>query len=153
MKSLVQDDIYGNLRSEMCMRIANVIPNYESKDERMCEMLMVKGLHHDPVPVWVHPEVWEEVQKACWHATEGGWTTYVAQMAQDNHERRICQLVESAKDNHVQRMYSDPEYWHGFSKQERNINKLFTSTINLVEQVENGSLSIIDFGIELGHLK
>ena len=48
---------------------------------------------------------------------------------------------------------SDPEYWHGFSKQERNINKLLTSTISLVEQVEDGTMSIIDLGIDLGHLK
>ena len=139
------------------MRIANVIPNYETKDERMCEMWTVKGPNYDPVPVQGHLEEWEEVQKACWHATACGWTvtTYIAQVAQDNHDRRICQLAESLKDNHIQRMYSDPKYcqWHGFSKQEHKINKLFTSTISLVEQVEDGTKSIIDFCIELGHLE
>ena len=59
---------------------------------------MVKGPNHNPVPVWGYPEEWEEVKKACWHATECGWTTYIAQMAQDNQEHRICQLAEFAKD-------------------------------------------------------
>ena len=58
VQSLAQDDVYCNLRSEMCMRIANVIPKYESKIERMCEMWMIiKGPNHDhPVPVCGHLE-------------------------------------------------------------------------------------------------
>ena len=51
-------------------------------------------------------------------------------------------------------MYSDPEYyWHRYSKQEHSANKLFTFTIGLVWQVEDGTWSIIDFGIEFGHLE
>jgi hypothetical protein len=65
----------------------------------------------------------------------------------------ICQLAQLVGTNHVSLMHSYTEYWRTFSHQERNANKLFTATIDLVRQVEKGSLSIIDFGIELEHLQ
>jgi hypothetical protein len=114
---------------------------------------MSKGPTHDPVPIWGYPEEWEEVQKASWHATECGWVAFVAQVAQENHERSIWQLAESVGADHVKRMYSDPEYWRNYSIQERNINKLFMSTVDLARQIDKGTLSMIDFGIQLGSLQ
>ncbi len=93
LQSLAPDDILGNLLFEVCMRFVNVIPNIQSKETLMCEMWMIKGPTHDPIPVWGHQEEWEEVKKACWHATE----YYCAQMAQDNHEHNLWQLVVCKK--------------------------------------------------------
>ncbi len=45
------------------MRIVNVIPNLDSKEMSMCEMWMVKGPTHDPVPIWGHPEEWKKCKK------------------------------------------------------------------------------------------
>ena len=55
--------------------------------------------------------------------------------------------------HHVKRMYSDPEYWRNYSIQERNINKLFMSTVDLARRIDKGTLSMIDFGIQLGSLQ
>ncbi len=77
-------------------------------------------------------------------------------MAQDNHERKLrnlWQLAESVGKDHIKHMYSDPEYWCNYSIQERNINKLFSSTVVLARQIEKGTSPIIDFGIELGSLQ
>ncbi len=108
----------------------------ESKDVRTCEMWMSKGPTHDPVPIWGYPEEWEEVQMASWHATECGWVAFVAQMAQENREHNIWQLAKSVGKDHIKRMYCDPEYWRNYSIQERNINKLFMSTVDLACQSE-----------------
>jgi hypothetical protein len=52
----VVTEILSNIRSEVCMLIVNVVPNVESKEIYMCEMWMVKGPRHDPVPIWGHPD-------------------------------------------------------------------------------------------------
>jgi hypothetical protein len=88
-------------------------------------MWMAKGPTRNPVPILGYPEEWEEVQKACWHATNCGWVAFVAQMAQENHERNIWQLAESVEKDHIKHMYSHPEYCRNYSIQERNIYKLF----------------------------
>ncbi len=73
-------------------------------------------------------------------------------MEQENHERNPWQLAESVGKDNVKRMYSDPEYWRNYSIQERNINKLFSSTVDLARRIEKGTLSMIDFGIEYGSM-
>ncbi len=37
-------------------------------------------------------------------------------------------------------MYSDPECWRNYSIQERNTNKLFSSTVNMARRIEKGTL-------------
>ncbi len=37
MKSLAQDVVDGNFHSDICMRIANGVPDNEPKDVRMCK--------------------------------------------------------------------------------------------------------------------
>ncbi len=114
LQSLACDNILGNILSEVCMCIVNVIPkldpNMESKEMLQCEMWMAKGPTHDPVPIWGYPEEWEEVQKACWHATECGWVAFIAQMAQESNERNLWQLSGSVGNDHIKCMYSDLEY-------------------------------------------
>ncbi len=74
-------------------------------------------------------------------------------MAQENHERNLWQLAESVGKDNIKQMYSDPEYWRNYSIQERNINKLFLSTVDLALWIEKGTLSMIDFCIELGSIQ
>ncbi len=86
-------------------------------------------------------------------ATKCGWVAFVAQMAQENHERNVRQPSESVGKDHIKQMYSDPEYWRNNSIQECNINKSFSSPVDLARRIEEGTRSMIDFGIELGSIQ
>ena len=84
----------------LCMCIVNVIPkldpNMESKEMLQCEMWMAKGPTHDPVPIWRYPEEWEEVQKACWHATECGWVAHLHMQHGATHVRSAAMALGTA---------------------------------------------------------
>jgi hypothetical protein len=73
-------------------------------------------------------------------------------------QSQVCMLIVNVIPNmewkdHIKRMYPDPEYWRNHSIQERIINKLFSSTVDLTRRYEKGTLSMIDFGIELGSIQ
>ncbi len=65
--------------------------------------------------ILVHPDEWTELQKASSHAMECELPAFVAQKAQESHERRHLQLAVQAKPNHIKRMQVCMDNWSEFS--------------------------------------
>ena len=80
---------------------------------------------------------WTQVKQSSDHAKECGWATFLAQKAQEEHERRHAQIAEQIAPDHFLRELRDPEYWRNIGCQERNYNLLLAETIKLIGQMKD----------------
>ena len=62
-------------------------------------------------------------------AKKCGWGTFLAQKAQEEHERRHAQIAEQIAPDHFLQKLRDPEYWRNLAYQASNNNRLLTEIV------------------------
>ena len=149
IKSFGKDEHLQYLRKMVCLTIASVLPD-ESNDHKQ-EMWVIQASDRDEIAVFCSRNEWEQVQQSCEHAKECGWPTFMAQKAQDAHDRRHLQLAEQTASDHFVKVLREPEYWRNIRYQARNNNLLLVETIKLIEQMKDGDIDIFECGIEIGY--
>ena len=125
IRSLEWDERLRLHHTMMCLQIANVVP--EQERERHQEMWLIHVSKREEVAVCCTRTEWEHVLQSCEHAKECGWPTFMAQKAQDAHERRNFHIAEQITPDHFTMVLRNPEYWREISYQERNNNLLPSS--------------------------
>ena len=115
----------------VCLRIVPEVPD-ESKDRRQ-EMWVIQVNDRRDVGVYCTRNEWKQIQQSCEHATECGWATPLAQMVQDEHDKRHLQIAEQTTSDHFIKELRDPEYWRSISYQESTNNSLLAESIRLIE--------------------
>ena len=94
---------------------------------------------------------WVQVQGSMAQAKECGWATFLAQKAQEEHERRHAQIAEQMAPDHFLRELRDPEYWRNLAYQASNNNRLLTEIVRLVGRVKDNDIDIIECAIQIGY--
>ena len=148
INSLESDQMMNYLRTTVCLTIARVIPDDDG--ERKQEMWVIKVNERRDIAVYGTRNEWKQVLQANELAKECGWATFLAQKAQEEHERRHKQIVEQFAPDHYMRIIRDPEYWRNLGYQECNNNRLLTEIVRIVKQLKNNEIDIIECSIQIG---
>ena len=86
INSIESDQMMNYLRTTVCLTIARVIPDDDG--ERKQEMWVIKVNDRREIAVYGTRNEWKQVLQASELAKECGWATFLAQKAQEEHERR-----------------------------------------------------------------
>ena len=108
IKSLDEDEHLQYLRTMVCLKIASVLP--DECNDRKQEMWLIQASGRHEIPVFCSQNEWKQVQQSCEHAKGCGWATFMAQKAQDAHERRHFQLADQTSPDHFVRVLREQEY-------------------------------------------
>ena len=115
IESLEKNEQMKQHRTTVCLRIARVVPD-ECCDRKQ-EMWIVQANGQRDVGIYCTNNEWQQLQHSCEHAKECGWAIFLAQMLQEEHDKRHVQIAEQATPDHFIRMLRDPEYWRCISYQ------------------------------------
>ena len=86
IQSLEDDEIMKHHSTTVCLRIARVVPD-ESNDLRQ-EMCVLQVNDRRDVGIYCTRNEWQQLQHSCEHAKECRWVTFLAQMLQEEHDKR-----------------------------------------------------------------
>ena len=96
--SIESDPMMNYLRTTVCLTIARVIPD-DDGDWRQ-EMWVLQVTDRREIAIYGTRNKWKQVQQSSEHAKECGWATFLAQKAQEEHERRHAQIAEQFAPDH-----------------------------------------------------
>ena len=133
----------------VCLTIARVIP--DESGERRPEMWVLQVDDRREIAIYGTRNEWTQVQRSRDQAKECGWATFLAQKAQEGHERRHAQIAEQIAPDHFLRELHDPEYRRNLAYQASNNNRLLTEIVQLVGRVKNNDIDIIKCAIQVGY--
>ena len=122
IKSLEDDEPMQYHWTMVYLKIASVVSD-ESSNSRQ-EIWGIQASDRHEIGVYCSRNEWKHVHQSCEHAKECGWLTFMAQMAQDEHDCRHLHIAEQTATDHFVRELSDPDYWRNIGYQERNNNLL-----------------------------
>ena len=80
--------------------------------------------------------------------------TFLAQKAQEEHERRHAQIAEQFGPDHFLRELRDPAYWRDLGYQASNNNRLLsvlTEIVRLVGMLKQDEIDIVKCAIQIGY--
>ena len=110
--SLENDEHMQYLGTMVCLKIASVMPDVSN--DRKQEMWVTQANDRHEFGVYCSRNEWKQVQQSCEQAKECGWAAFMAQMAQDEHDRRHLQIAEQTASDHFVnlKVLRDPDYWY-----------------------------------------
>ena len=138
-------------RTTACLRIARVVPD-ESNDCRQ-EMWVLQANDSRDVGIYCTLNEWQQLQHSCEHVKECGWATFLAQMLQEEHDKRHLQIAKQTTPDHFIRALRDPEHWRCISYQESTSNSLLSASMKLIVQLQRCNIHIIECATKLGRLE
>ena len=101
INSLENDLHMQDLQTMVCLTIARVTPDESS--ERRQEMWVLHVDDRFESAIHGTRNEWIQVQRSMAQAKEGEWATFLAQKAQEGHERRHAQIAEQIAPDHFLR--------------------------------------------------